>query len=180
MDIHVVQPGDTLYQLARQYGVSMDQLLRDNQLPNPAQLVVGQTIVVRYPETVHQVKEGDTLWSIARMHQISVRQLLRNNPGLEGRDRLFPGQTLVVSFRHTPEVSLSVNGYAYPSIDRALLEGTLPDLSRLTPFTYRFEEDSLVPLRDESLVRAALQMGTAPIFHLSNLDSQERFSPELA
>ena len=180
MDIHVVQPGDTLYQLARQYGVSMDQLLRDNQLPNPAQLVVGQTIVVRYPETVHQVKEGDTLWSIARMHQISVRQLLRNNPGLEGRDRLFPGQTLVVSFRHTPELPLSVNGYAYPSIDRALLEGTLPDLSRLTPFTYRFEEDSLVPLRDESLVRAALQMGTAPIFHLSNLDSQERFSPELA
>ena len=180
MDIHVVQPGDTLYQLARQYGVSMDQLLRDNQLPNPAQLVVGQTIVVRYPETVHRVKEGDTLWSIARMHQISVRQLLRNNPGLEGRDRLFPGQTLVVSFRHTPELPLSVNGYAYPSIDRALLEGTLPDLSRLTPFTYRFEEDSLVPLRDESLVRAALQMGTAPIFHLSNLDSQERFSPELA
>lgn len=90
MDIHVVQPGDTLYQLARQYGVSMDQLLRDNQLPNPAQLVVGQTIVVRYPETVHQVKEGDTLWSIARMHQISVRQLLRNNPGLGGAGPALP------------------------------------------------------------------------------------------
>lgn len=180
MDIHVVQPGDTLYRLAQQYGVGMDQLLRDNQLPDPSQLVVGQTIVVRYPAAVHQVKEGDTLYSIARMHRISVRQLLRNNPGLEGRDQLFPGQVLVVGYRQTPTAPLSVNGYAYPGIDRALLESTLPYLSRLTPFTYRFDGDDLIPLRDEGLVRAALQMRTAPILHLSNLDDQERFSPELA
>ena len=32
--------GDTLYGIARAYGVSMDRLLQDNQLPDPSQLVV--------------------------------------------------------------------------------------------------------------------------------------------
>ena len=65
MDIHVVQPGDTMYRLAQQYGVSMERLLQDNQLQNPSQLVVGQTVVIRYPALTHTVKAGDSLYSIA-------------------------------------------------------------------------------------------------------------------
>ena len=49
MDIHVVRPGDTLYELAYQYGVPMSRLIQDNQLPDPSQLVVGQTLVIQYP-----------------------------------------------------------------------------------------------------------------------------------
>ena len=29
MDIHVVQPGDTMYRLAQQYGVPMERLLQE-------------------------------------------------------------------------------------------------------------------------------------------------------
>ena len=82
MDIHVVRPGDTVYSIAREYGVPMAQLLNDNQLPDPSRLVVGQTLVIQYPEVTHTVRAGDTLLSIAAMHGITVRQLLRNNPVL--------------------------------------------------------------------------------------------------
>ena len=51
MDIHVVRPGDTLYELAYQYGVPMSRLIQDNQLPDPSQLVVGQTLVIQYPRS---------------------------------------------------------------------------------------------------------------------------------
>ena len=180
MDIHVVQPGDTIYRLAQQYGVPMERLLQDNQLPDPSHLVVGQTIVVQYPELTHTVRAGDSLYSIAQMHNTTVAQLLRNNPALQGRDLLFPGQTIVVRFKDHPRGALTVNAYAYPYISRDLLRATLPYLSQLTPFTYRFDGDDLIPLRDETLVNAALQSRVAPIFHLSNLDEQERFSPELA
>ncbi len=180
MDIHVVQPGDTMYQLSQQYGVPMERLLQDNQLPNPSQLVVGQTIVVQYPELTHTVKAGDSLYSIAQMHNTTVSQLLRNNPALQGRDLIYPGQVIVVKYASKPRGSLTVNAYAYPSIDRSLLRATLPYLSQLTPFTYRFDEEDLIPLQDESLVNAALQSRVAPILHLSNLDKQERFSAELA
>ena len=180
MDIHVVQPGDTMYRLAQQYGVSMERLLQDNQLQNPSQLVVGQTVVIRYPALTHTVKAGDSLYSIAQMHNTTVAQLLRNNPALQGRDLLYPGQTIVVKYASRPLGTLTVNSYAYPTIDRNLLRATLPYLSLLTPFTYRFDEEELIPLRDEALVNAALQSRVAPVLHLSNLDAEGRFSPELA
>ena len=56
MDIHVVRPGDTLYSIAQQYGVSMARLLEDNDPPDPARLSVGQTLVVRYPKQVYRVR----------------------------------------------------------------------------------------------------------------------------
>lgn len=180
MDIHVVQPGDTMYRLAQQYGVPMERLLQDNQLPDPSHLVVGQTIVVQYPELTHTVKAGDSLYSIAHMHSTTVAQLLRNNPALQGRDLIYPGQTIVVQYQSRPRGPLTVNAYTYPYISRTLLRATLPYLSQLTPFTYRFDGGKLIPLQDEALISTALQSRVAPIFHLSNLDEQERFSPELA
>ena len=120
MDIHVVQPGDTMYRLAQQYGVPMERLLQDNQLENPSQLVVGQTIVVQYPELTHTVRAGDSLYSIAQMHNTTAAQLLRNNPALQGRDLIYPGQTIVVKFASKPRGSLTANAYAYPSIDREI------------------------------------------------------------
>ena len=94
MDIHVVQPGDSMYQLAQQYGVPMERLIQDNQLPDPSRLVVGQTIVVQYPELTHTVRAGDSLYSIAQMHDTTVAQLLRDNPVLRGRDLIYPGQVV--------------------------------------------------------------------------------------
>ena len=179
MDIHVVQPGDTMYRLAQQYGVPMERLIQDNQLEQPAQLVVGQTIVVQYPALTHTVRTGDSLYSIAQMHNTTVAQLLRNNPALQGRDLLFPGQSIVVRYDVRPSGCLAVNGYAYPYIQRDLLRSILPYLSQLTPFSYRFEGSHLIPLQDEALVSAALQSRTAPLLCLANLDAQEQFSSEL-
>ena len=182
MDIHVVKSGDTLYSIALQHGVPMSQLILDNQLPEPDRLVVGQAIVIQYPEQTYTVQAGDTLFSIAAAHQTTVRQLLRDNPALGGRDRIFPGQVLILSYRQTREGTLSVNGYAYPHIDRGLLQRTLPFLSDLTPFTYRFtNQGALIQLDDQYMIDAAQYMGVRPVFHLSNLDDTEgAFSQDLA
>lgn len=181
MDIHVVRPGDTMYQLAQQYGVSMDRLIQDNQLSDPSHLVVGQAIVVRYPKLTHTVKAGDTLWSIAQTHHTTVDQLLRNNPVLHGYDYIFPGQTLVIEFVSQPTDTLTVNGYAYPYLDSRSATAMFPYLSQLTPFSYRFTESgTLIPLRDDTLTDLAKKAGVAPIFHLSSLDEQENFSGALA
>ncbi len=181
MDIHVVRPGDTLYNLARQYGVSMAQLISDNQLPDPSRLVVGQTIVIQYPAVTHTVRVGDTLSSIARGYGTTVRALLRNNPVLRGEENLTPGQVLAVSYRQEKEGTLSVNGYAYPYIDRGLLQRTLPYLSDLTPFTYGFTaQGALIGLDDQAMIDAALRMGARPLLHLSTLTEAGGFSNELA
>ena len=181
MDIHVVRPGDTLYSIASQYGVTMAQLLNDNQLPDPSRLVVGQTLVIQYPAQTYTVREGDTLTSIAAAQGLTLRQLWRNNPVLRGEDRVVPGQVLVISYQQEKEGTLSVNGYAYPFVDRGLLQRTLPYLSDLTPFTYGFTpQGELVDLNDRALIAAAEQMGVRPLLHLSTLTEEGGFSNELA
>ena len=181
MDIHVVRPGDTLYELAYQYGVPMSRLIQDNQLPDPSQLVVGQTLVIQYPRSTYTVRSGDTLFSIARNAGVPLRQLLRNNPGLEGGDRIYPGQELVLTYQQEKQGVLSVNGYAYPNIAPALLQRTLPFLSSLAPFTYRpTVRGDLIPLSDNAMVAAAQVMGVRPLLHLANLTEADSFSGELA
>ena len=82
-----------------------------------------------------------------------MRQLYRNNPILHGTDRIVPGQTLVLRYRQEREGTLTVDGYAYPEIDRELLQSTLPFLSDLAPFTYGFTADGdLIPLEDQALI----------------------------
>ena len=46
MEIHVVQSGDTLWEIARQYGVPVDQIITANALDNPDNLVVGMALVI--------------------------------------------------------------------------------------------------------------------------------------
>ncbi len=181
MDIHVVTAGESLYSIARAYGVSLARLMADNQLPDPNALAVGQTVVVRYPESVYTVLPGDTLAAVARKTGVSLRTLWQNNPELRGESGVYPGQTLVLRYRGAKKGVLSVNGYAYPFIDKGLLQRQLPFLTNLTPFTYGITPSGgLVDLDDRALISAARYMGVAPLMHLSTLTEQGGFSNELA
>lgn len=44
---HIVQPGDTLYDIAQQYGIRLEALLRKNKISNVDNLVVGTRISLR-------------------------------------------------------------------------------------------------------------------------------------
>ena len=181
MDIYVVRQGDTLFTISRSFGVTMARLIADNGLTDPSRLVVGQALVIRKPRQIYTVRAGDTLSSISRRTGVSVRQLRRNNPALEGGSRIWPGQTLVLAYEDSPTEPLTVNAYAYPFIDKGLLQRTLPFLSYLTPFTYGItEEGGLVVPDDEPLIRAAHAGGTAALMHLSTLTREGGFSNELA
>ena len=181
MLIHVVKPGDTVYSIALEYGIPMSQLILDNGLETSSRLAVGQALVVQFPTQTHTVQPRETLASIAAAYQLPLRQLYRNNPILGGIPEIYPGQTLVLAYDSTPEATLSVNGYAYPFIDPALLQSTVPYLTYLTPFTYGFTPDgTLVDLDDGVLIAMAKAGGAAPLMHLSTLTGEGGFSNELA
>ncbi|NLG73335.1 MAG: LysM peptidoglycan-binding domain-containing protein [Chloroflexi bacterium] len=46
---YVVQPGDTLAQIAKEYGVSLAQIVQANQLTNPDLVEVGVTLIIPPP-----------------------------------------------------------------------------------------------------------------------------------
>ena len=181
MVIHVVKQGDSVYSVAQEYGVSSDRLLIDNGLTDDSELVIGQTLVILYPEQVHTVKAGETLRSIALQYGSTVVQIYRNNPQLRALPNLMEGEELVISFQQQKEGAMSVNGYAYPFVNRDLFRETLPYLTYVTPFTYGFTPTGeLVDLDDAFMIAEARNYGVAPLMHLSTLTEEGSFSNDLA
>lgn len=181
MIIHVVKPGDTVYTLARQYGVSPEWIIQNNELSKPNQLVVGQTIVIGTPQISHTVQEGETLFSIARQYSVTIDRLLQNNPFLNGKTLIQPGQILIIRYDNEGKRCITVNGYAYPSISGNTLDKTLPHLSYITPFSYGFKADgSLVMLADDVIVEAARAKGVPPIMLLTTLNTEGKFDNTLS
>ena len=187
MVIYVVQQGDTLESIAREYGVPLSRLISLNELAEDGKITPGQTIVILYPEEVYTVKAGDTLASIAEEYGITQNQLLRNNPILKGKSEIYPGQTLIIEYNTSKKRSIAVNGYIYPFVDREVLVRTLPYLTYLTLFTYGFTPSGeLVDMGiteygidEDELIALSRKYSVAPIMHLSTLTDEGLFSSEL-
>lgn len=179
--IHVVTPGETLTGIAARYGVPLDRLIADNGLDPDEELVVGQTLVILFPEETYTVQEGDTLSGIAARYGTTVNALLRNNPQLGGESAITPGDTLVIRYMQEKQGTLSINGYAYPFIEPATLRRTLPYLTGLSIFSYGFEEDgTLIEPDDGWMLAAAREYGVMPILVLTTLSRGGSFRSELA
>lgn len=171
MIIHVVQPGDTINSIADTYGISALVLIRDNGLEKQTDLVIGQTIVIAYPEVVHEVAEGDTFLSIAQTYNITFLELLRNNPFLSEVDYIYPGERLVIKYNNQG-IKIATNGYTYPFISLDILKKTLPYLTYLSIFSYRVTiEGNLLNIEDEEVIRLAKEYGVAPIMILSTVSN---------
>lgn len=177
MIIHVVQAGETIYTIAAYYNVDVTRLVEENGLVNPENLVVGQTIVIAYPEQVYIGQEGDTLDSISRAFGVTRMQLLRNNPFLFDRNIVYQGETIVISYE--TQGSVSINAYAYPFIDKKTLRKTLPYLTYLTIFNYQVMENGDITGQDDTeIIAAAREYGVATLMSLSTLSYQGRSNIE--
>ncbi len=88
----VVAKGDTLYSIARKYGVPLRSLIEANNLRHPYTLAVGQTL--RLPSSAYYiVQKGDTIYSVSRKYGVDMRTLARTN-GLNYPYAIYVGQKL--------------------------------------------------------------------------------------
>ncbi|HCT65438.1 MAG TPA: glycoside hydrolase [Lachnospiraceae bacterium] len=180
MQIHVVKSQETLFSIAQTYGLSTQYLQNINQLPNPNNLVIGQTIIILYPEVSHTVKQGDTLASIANQYNVTVIRLLRNNPFTAQRT-IVPGDLIVVSYKSPFIGATQISGYIYPNVNLDYLRTVLPYLTYISIFTHGINDDgTLITITDEKIIALARSFGVAPLMHLSSLNKEGVFSSELA
>ena len=180
MLIHVVQKGDTVWNLAKQYGVSVGRILADNGLTESSALVVGQALIITLPATTCTVRRGDTLTSIADSYGVTVMELYQNNPGLAG-GTLQPGQVITISFQGDKIRTIAFSGYAFPHISRSLLLRALPFLTYLTVFAYGImESGELITVDDSDIIALCFQYRCMPLMSLSTIREGSGFSTETA
>jgi LysM repeat protein len=93
-NVHVVQRGETLSEIAAQNGTNAQRLADINGIANPDRIQVGQHIRLPAPEsTTHVVKPGETLSAIASASGTSVAAIAALNQ-IANPDRIHPGQRL--------------------------------------------------------------------------------------
>ena len=99
---YTIKRGDTLWQIASKYGVSVQNIVNWNNIQNPNLIYSGQRIIIygTYNTTQSQyyyytVQRGDSLWKIARRYGVSVRWIARLN-GIRNPNLIYPGQILKI------------------------------------------------------------------------------------
>jgi LysM repeat protein len=102
---HVVRAGQNLTQIARSYGVTVNAVVRANNLWNPNVIYVGQVLVIPVScaappapsgcTSTHVVKRGEYLKIIAARYRTTVNVLVRLN-GIKNPNLIYPGQRLKV------------------------------------------------------------------------------------
>ncbi len=104
--IVTVEKGDTLYQISREYNVSLSSLLSYNDIGSADSLRIGQKI--RIPSlSVYTVKRGDTLYGIAARAGISIDELLKLNK-IDRNAILKTGETLNIPSENEAEAVATV------------------------------------------------------------------------
>lgn len=144
MQIHVVQQGDTLQQIATSYNTTPNELIETNELDAPINLVVGQTLVIPIVGRFYFVQPGDSLYSIAQQFGMAYQQLAQIN-NISTSSTLQVGTRLYIPARPGPEIT--VNAYIEPysdEVSETLVNSATkaaPYLTYLTPFSYQINRD---------------------------------------
>lgn len=185
MEIYVVKQGDTIYKIAQMFNVSAEKIIADNELTNPNNLVVGQTIVILTNGangTTHTVVSGDTLFSIAKQYGVSLSSLMQANPQITNPLNLQIGSIVTVPNVNQNKREIEVNGYCFPNISDSVLNKTLPSLTYLSIFSYEVLPDgNLVNIsNDTRLIEKARSHNVAPMLVITNIEQNASFSSELA
>lgn len=176
---YTVKRGDTLYNIANQFGTTAEILARVNNIGNPNNLVVGQNLFIPVERTTtYTVKSGDSLYSIARANGIPLNTLIQANPQITNPSRINIGDVInIPDLRKTIEV----NGYAIPTIQQSVLDSTLTYLTYLSPFSYNVSSDgTLSPIDDIRLIDSARASSVAPIMVITNISSEGGFDGNIA
>lgn len=110
---YIVQPGETLWAVARKHSVGVNQLAKWNDFPETTAVKAGQTLLVsnndagkkltlsnsgiRPSQSINKytVREGDTLFSISRRFKVSVAELRKWN-GSNVEKQMQPGKNITV------------------------------------------------------------------------------------
>ncbi len=94
--IHTVEPKETIYSIARTYGVSEQEVIENNS----AELKAGEKIKIPFEAAIkeepkesavrnlfafsrHTITKGETLYSISRKYEISIDAIIEDNPSID-------------------------------------------------------------------------------------------------
>ncbi|MDP4086593.1 MAG: glycoside hydrolase family 18 protein [Bacillota bacterium] len=182
MQIHVVQKNESIDSIAKTYGTTVKDIVDANDIPNPSNLVVGQTMVIPIIGSFYTVKPGDSLYSIAQRIGVTAQQIAAANR-IPVNQRLQAGLRLYIPPGKKRKAEF--NGYVEPrgtsvppSIENSAREAA-PYLTYLAPFSFHVNRDgTLKPPLLNNFPEIARSNKNVLMMVINNQE-QDQFSDEL-
>ncbi|RME81081.1 MAG: LysM peptidoglycan-binding domain-containing protein, partial [Caldilineae bacterium] len=116
---YTVKAGDTLYSIARKYDITVEDILRYNNLQDPNNLRVGQELQIPGKPSagtpsdegyIHIVQPGETLFGIAQKYGVPLDALAEANQ-IADPSNIIVGQKLII-----PNVARQEGGTGGPVV----------------------------------------------------------------
>jgi murein DD-endopeptidase MepM/ murein hydrolase activator NlpD len=131
---HVLEKGETLYSVARIYGLKPEALAEANSISDPAKLRAGTKLLIpgasgaapsgagtqedsanqQAIDTEYKVNKGDTLFSIAKTYGVTLDALRAANK-INAKSMIRPGDTLKIPGGGKPQAGASAGTSTSPS-----------------------------------------------------------------
>ncbi len=93
---YTVRPGDTVYSIARAYGISAITVISANAIADPNLIRVGERLVIPSQDGLfHRVVPGETLVGIAELYGVQMGAVAEANH-IADPNRIYPGQLLFI------------------------------------------------------------------------------------
>ncbi|WP_026486240.1 SafA/ExsA family spore coat assembly protein [Caldanaerobius polysaccharolyticus] len=92
---YIVQPGDTIYLIAKKFNTSVDAAVTANNLTSPALIYPGQVLRIPITGVEHVVQPGDTVYAIATRYGVPYYTIIYVN-NIMYPYTIYPGQTLFI------------------------------------------------------------------------------------
>lgn len=168
MELHTVKSGDTLYKIARGYGVSPEKLALDNMLPDPDRLSVGEAVAVVTPSKSHTVKDGETLDYVAGKYGSDKMSLWQYNPSLSGKDTVKEGERLTVRTASPIKKSIITGTTVKADADEKLLRQLLPYATLVAVEEAVLDEGGVSVPMDAFALSLAPHYNAVPLIKITN------------
>lgn len=98
--IYVVKRGDTLSQIAMDFGTTVNAIAVRNNIKNVNLIYPGQILIIPSNSgnknyITYKIRWGDTLWSISRRYGVSIAYLVRLNR-IQNPNLIYAGDNLLI------------------------------------------------------------------------------------
>lgn len=170
---YTVKPGDTLYGISNQYGVSVVELANLNNV-TASTLKIGQVLKIptnsgTNPDNMfmYTVKKGDSLYSIATKYDTTVNELINLN-NLKSTN-LSIGQILRIPETYTKEDEMVMPEYTSYTVKKG---DNLYSIAK----SYNIDVDTII--KDNSLSNTNLSIGQILKIRTSNEVIEECFGSD--
>lgn len=99
---YTVKRGDTLWGIAKKFGVTVSAVVNANNIRNPNLIYVGEVFIIPHMTsvessgyTLYTVRRGDTLWGISRKFGTSINSIVALN-GIENPNLIYAGEVFKI------------------------------------------------------------------------------------